>query len=205
MDETLSFLDKVDKPFFLHYTPYAVHTPIHKVDSLMNKYTNKPPYKGQKNPNYATMVDNLDRNIGDLIKKLKEKNLFDNSIIILLQTMEVTMVKLQCKNHLELEKEVIMKVELGFLFYSIGKVRLRTGINNTSPISHLDIFPTIMDAIGDHSMDNEFDGNSILNSLINGAEFKERSLFWHFPIYLQGYNIKDNENRDSFLEQDLVQ
>ena len=64
MDETLSFLDKVDKPFFLHYTPYAVHTPIHKVDSLMKKYTNKPPYKGQKNPNYATMIDNLDRNIG---------------------------------------------------------------------------------------------------------------------------------------------
>ena len=51
MDETLAFLDKVDKPFFLHYTPYAVHTPIHKVDSLMNKYVNKPAYKGQKTLN----------------------------------------------------------------------------------------------------------------------------------------------------------
>jgi arylsulfatase A-like enzyme len=28
---------------------------------------------------------------------------------------------------------------------------------------------------------------------------KERSFFWHFPIYLQGYDIKDNENRDSLF------
>ena len=24
-------------------------------------------------------------------------------------------------------------------------------------------------------------------------------MFWHFPIYLQGYNINDNENRDSLF------
>ena len=83
------------------------------------------------------------------------------------------------------------------MFYWEGKIK--RGINDINPISHLDIFPTILDAIGDYSMDNEFDGNSILNSLINETEVKERSLFWHFPIYLQGYNIKDNENRDSLF------
>ena len=199
MDETLSFLDKVDKPFFLHYTPYAVHTPIHKVDSLMNKYINKPPYKGQKNPNYATMIDNLDRNIGDLIKKLKEKNLFDNSLIIFTSDNGGYYGKITMQKPLRAGKGSYYEggIRVPFLFYWKGKIK--TGINDTSPISHLDIFPTIMDAIGDHSMDNEFDGNSILNSLINGAEFKERSFFWHFPIYLQGYNIKDNENRDSLF------
>ena len=43
---------------------------------------NKPAYKGQKNPKYATMVDNLDRNIGLLVNKLKERNLFEDSFII---------------------------------------------------------------------------------------------------------------------------
>ncbi|MDA9660436.1 sulfatase [Flavobacteriaceae bacterium] len=199
MEKTLSFLDKVDKPFFLHYTPYAVHTPIHKVDSLMNKYINKPAYKGQKNPNYATMIDNLDRNIGDLIKKLKEKKLFDNSLIIFTSDNGGYYGKITMQKPLRAGKGSYYEggIRVPFLFYWKGKIK--RGINDINPISHLDIFPTILDAIGDHSMDHEFDGNSILNSLINGTKVEERSLFWHFPIYLQGYNIKDNENRDSLF------
>ena len=145
------------------------------------------------------MVDNLDRNIGDLIKKLKEKNLFDNSLIIFTSDNGGYYGKITMQKPLRAGKGSYYEggIRVPFLFHWIGKIK--NGINNTSPISHLDIFPTIMDAIGDHSMDNEFDGNSILNSLINGTEVKERSLFWHFPIYLQGYNIKDNENRDSLF------
>ena len=33
-------------------------------------------------------------------------------------------------------------------------------------------------------------------SLEGKEETLERPLFWHFPIYLQAYNVKDNENRD---------
>ena len=82
MEKTLLFLDDVNGPFFLNYSPYAVHTPIHPVDSLLYKYENKPPYKGQKNPKYATMVDNIDRNIGLMVDKLKKRKLFDNTFII---------------------------------------------------------------------------------------------------------------------------
>lgn len=82
MEKTLLFLDDVNGPFFLNYSPYAVHTPIHPVDSLLYKYENKPPYKGQKNPKYATMVENLDRNIGLLVNKLKARKFFENTFII---------------------------------------------------------------------------------------------------------------------------
>ena len=33
----------------------------------------------------------------------------------------------------------------------------------------------------------------------NGNRIAERPLFWHFPVYLQGYNINSNENRDSLF------
>ena len=33
----------------------------------------------------------------------------------------------------------------------------------------------------------------------NGNEIPERALFSHFPIYLQGYNINNNENRHSLF------
>ena len=199
MEKTLSFLDKVEKPFFLHYTPYAVHTPIQKVDSLMFKYKDKPPFKGQKNPEYATMINNLDRNIGDLVDKLKEKKLFNNSLIIFTSDNGGYYGRITMQKPLRAGKGSYYEggIRVPFFFYWKGKIK--SGINTKTSISHLDIFPTIMDAIGDYSLDDEFDGKSLLQLLKSGIEISERSLFWHFPIYLQGYNINDNENRDSLF------
>jgi arylsulfatase A-like enzyme len=56
-----------------------------------------------------------------------------------------------------------------------------------------------MDLVGDDSMVNELDGHSLLSLTTKKTTLKERSFFWHFPIYLQGYDIKDNENRDSLF------
>jgi hypothetical protein len=43
MDKTLEFLESVnERPFFLSYSPYAVHTPIHPVYELQPKYEAKP-------------------------------------------------------------------------------------------------------------------------------------------------------------------
>lgn len=72
MDKTLEFLQGMkNKPFFLYYSPYAVHTPIHPVKDLLPKYENKPKWNGQNNAEYATMIENLDLQIGRLIAKLK--------------------------------------------------------------------------------------------------------------------------------------
>ena len=50
MDKTLQFLNEVDnQPFFLYYSPYAVHTPIHPVDSLLPHYKVKPAWNEQDN------------------------------------------------------------------------------------------------------------------------------------------------------------
>ncbi|MEM9525597.1 MAG: sulfatase-like hydrolase/transferase, partial [Bacteroidota bacterium] len=82
MEKTLEFIDTVNKPFFLYYAPYAVHVPIHPVDSLLQKYQQKAGWMGQDNPEYATMIENLDRNIGLLVASLNEKGAFDNTLII---------------------------------------------------------------------------------------------------------------------------
>ena len=65
MDKTLDFLaNNQEQPFFLNYSPYAVHTPIQPVADLLEKYLGKSPSNGQSDAKYATMVENLDRNIG---------------------------------------------------------------------------------------------------------------------------------------------
>ena len=48
MDKTLEFLSTIDdKPFFIYYSPYAVHTPIHPVKHLLSKYEDKLEWNGQ--------------------------------------------------------------------------------------------------------------------------------------------------------------
>jgi len=199
MEKTLLFLDEVNGPFFLNYSPYAVHTPIHPVDSLLYKYKNKPPYKGQKNPRYATMIENLDRNIGLLIDKLKAQKLFENTFIIFTSDNGGYYGKITMQKPLRAGKGSYYEGGVRVPFFFMWKNKISPGKNTQTPITHLDIFPTLMNLTGDDSMKNDLDGHSILPLLTQNQVVEERPFFWHFPIYLQGYNIKDNENRDSLF------
>ena len=100
----------------------------------MKKYINKPAYKGQKNPNYATMIDNLDRNIGDLIKKLKEKKLFDNSLIIFTSDNGGYYGKITMQKPLRDGKGRYYEggIRVPLLFY--GKGKIKRGINDINTI-----------------------------------------------------------------------
>ncbi|MFT5127340.1 MAG: arylsulfatase A-like enzyme [Rhodothermales bacterium] len=84
-EDALEFLRTVeDKPFFLYYATWLVHTPIHtRSEALLRKYckkmkvpfpSNPKTWKipGQKNPYYAAMVESLDYYIGQLLSHFKE-------------------------------------------------------------------------------------------------------------------------------------
>lgn len=127
MEKTLLFLDDVNGPFFLNYSPYAVHTPIHPVDSLLYKYENKPPYKGQKNPKYATMVENLDRNIGLLVNKLKARKFFENTFIIFTSDNGVYYGKITMQKPLRAGKGSYYEGGVRVPFFFIWKNKISPG------------------------------------------------------------------------------
>ncbi len=101
--DALDFLEQSkDKPFFLYYATFLVHTPIHsRSEALLRKYCKKMdvPYpkdpngwkvEGQNNPYYAAMVEMFDYYTGQLIDYLKTTDdprwpghkLVENSYII---------------------------------------------------------------------------------------------------------------------------
>jgi arylsulfatase A-like enzyme len=145
------------------------------------------------------MVENLDRNIGLLVDKLKERNLFDNTFIIFTSDNGGYYGKITKQKPLRAGKGSYYEGGIRVPFFFLWKDNISPGKDTQTPISHLDIFPTLMDLVGDHSMEKELDGHSLLPLTIKKTVLKERSFFWHFPIYLQGYDIKDNENRDSLF------
>ncbi|WP_236252942.1 sulfatase [Echinicola sp. 20G] len=195
MEKTLSFIDSVRKPFFLNYSPYAVHVPIMPVNSLLPKYEKKAPWNGQGNPEYASMVDNLDRNIGLLIDKLKEKQIFDNTLIVFTSD-NGGLYGLTKQKPLRAGKGSYYEGGIRGPFFFVFKDKIKANTKSDAPITNLDIFPTVLEYAGINNSNLSLDGDNLSLVLEGKAELLERPLFWHFPIYLEAYNRSDNENRD---------
>lgn len=195
---TIESLNKTDEPFFLNYAPYAVHTPIDPVDSLLSKYTEKTAWKGQNNVKYATMVENLDRNIGLLIAALKSNGQYDNTLIVFTSD-NGGLYGITQQQPLRAGKGSYYEGGIREPFFFVWKDKIKANTRSDAPISHLDLFPSILDATGISYNEKSLDGNSILPILKQESIDLKRPLYWHFPIYLQAYNVNDNENRDSLF------
>lgn len=93
-----------EKPFFMYLAHFAMHAPIKSKDEelahftekanklpaltkeegkVYDEYAHKPYKKRQDEPEYAGELKTLDENVGKLIQSLKEKGLYDNTIIII--------------------------------------------------------------------------------------------------------------------------
>ena len=198
MEKTIQSLDSVSQPFFLNYAPYAVHQPIQPIDSLLPKYKNKPPWNGQDNVEYATMIENLDRNIGLLISALKKRNLFDNTLIIF--TSDNGGLYGITKQHpLRAGKGSYYEGGIREPFFFVWEKRIKPNTSSNIPIINLDIFPTILEYAGINKEQYDVDGVSLRLVLEEKVSQLDRPLFWHFPIYLAVYSVHDNENRDSLF------
>lgn len=195
MRKTVEYVDTIAEPFFINYAPYAVHTPISPVQSLVNKYKIKPSSNGQNNVNYATMVENLDRNIGLLISKLKEKKIFDNTLIIFTSD-NGGLYGITKQSPLRAGKGSYYEGGIREPFFFVYKQKIKGNTLNDIPITNLDIYPTILKYANIENFDKKLDGNN-LSSVLEGKETKlERPLFWHFPVYLEAFMKEKNENRD---------
>ena len=55
-----------------------------------------------------------------------------------------------------------------------------------TPVSGIDIFPTVIEMAGIDKPDNHIlDGESIIPLLLGNNNLKNRAIYWHFPAYLQ--------------------
>ncbi|EPR65490.1 sulfatase [Cyclobacterium qasimii] len=189
MDKTLDFIaNNQRQPFFLNYSPYAVHTPIQPVTSLLDKYLVKSPSNGQSNAKYATMVENLDRNIGRLIDLLHEKDMFGNTFIFFI-TDNGGLYKVTKQRPLRAGKGSYYEGGIRVPAFAVWPGRIRPDQVSEIPITNLDIFPTLLELTGIKQPENKnLDGLSLLPLLTEDKNLPKRPLFWHFPIYLEGGN-----------------
>jgi arylsulfatase A-like enzyme len=141
------------------------------------------------------MVDNLDRNIGLLVDKLKEKGLFEKTLIVFTSD-NGGLYGITKQKPLRAGKGSYYEGGIREPFFFVFNEKIKPKTKSAIPITHLDIFPTILHYAGVASDSLNLDGENLAMVLEEKQETLERPLFWHFPIYLQAYNVNDNENRD---------
>ena len=71
-----------EKPFFLHMSHYAVHSPFQSDPRFAARYAGSPEIPAFKA--YATMIEGMDKSLGDLMDHLEEKGAAENTLIIFL-------------------------------------------------------------------------------------------------------------------------
>lgn len=68
-----------NRPFFMYFAPNAIHTPLQATKA---DYDALPQIKDHRLRVYGAMVRNLDRNVGRLLKALKDEGIDNNTLVI---------------------------------------------------------------------------------------------------------------------------
>ncbi|MDW3647417.1 MAG: sulfatase [Bacteroidia bacterium] len=193
--EAIHFLKShAAEKFFLYLPYFTVHTPLIAKDSLLKKYQNKAGSKGQKNPVYAAMVENMDTQIGRILSTLDQLRLRENTLIIF--TSDNGGIRsISNQDPLRAGKGSYYEggIRVPYIFSWPGKIAKSSKCN--TPIVNLDIFPSLAHILGKEVKDGELDGKNIF-PLLKGKNIPERNFYWHFPIYLQAYRPLDDDGRD---------
>ena len=69
-----------EQPFFLYMSHYAIHTPIMGDDRYLQKYLDKGIDSTEAK--YASMIEGMDKSLGDIMNYLERKKIDDNTIIL---------------------------------------------------------------------------------------------------------------------------
>ena len=191
-DEAISFATKnKDKPFFLYLPFYTVHTPIQPKADKKKKWKAVEKQPGQHSASYAAMVESMDENVGRLMASLDELGIAERTVVIFTSD-NGGVWSLSHQDPLRAGKGSYFEggIRVPLIVRWPGEVD--AGTTNDEPVINVDFMPTIAEiAAVKIPAGKQIDGQSIVG-LLSGAVAKlpERSLFWHFPIYLQASGRK---------------
>jgi len=212
-DEALAFIEEnKDQPFFLYLAHYAVHTPIKAKPEITSYFKEKAkrlglpaisleekptsimyhrvPLVGQRNPEYAAMIKSVDESTGKIRDKLKELKISKNTIIVFFSDNG---------GHIVSTDNGPLKMGKGFPYE--GGIREPLIINWPGittpgsecdiPVSSIDFFPTLSSAANIEIPDTLIiDGKNLKPILEQNGDLETRDLFWHFPHYWWGTEVK---------------
>lgn len=198
-DEAIQFIEKNQQgPFFLYLPYFTIHTPLQGKDSLVVHYQRKGIRAGQgRNPNYGAMVSTMDANVGRILSTLKELKLENTLLVFTSDNGALAYLSSQAPLRAGKGSYYEGGIRVPLLFY--WPARGWSPRTEKTPVTNLDIYPTLIDLIELPKPTQILDGTSLTSLLYSKIKLPKRPLFWHFPIYLQAYRPGQDGSRDNLF------
>ena len=185
-DEAVKFIrESRDKPFFLYFPHYGVHTPLQAKKEMIARYERIPKPRRQGNPVYAAMVESIDQSVGRIVDTLDSLELDQNTVVIFTSD-NGGFYKATSNAPLRANKgayyEGGIRVPLIVKWPGVTK----HGAVVHEPVTSSDLYPTCLAAAGLPPRPNQHrDGLSLLPLFQGKSELGRDAIFWHFPHYNQ--------------------
>jgi uncharacterized sulfatase len=173
-----------DKPFFLYLGHNTIHAPIMGKKKLIEKYKAKGGSDlPENNSVVGAMLEELDNNVGELLKKLNELKIADKTIVIFFSDnggLEATSKQTPLRSGKANLYEGGIRVPLIVRWPGVTK----PGSICSEPVISVDFLPTFADILGlENKMPNSIDGVSLLPLLTQREAFSRQAIYWHYPHY----------------------
>lgn len=185
---------ETDRPFYLYMSHYAVHVPIERDMRYYDKYIAKG--LSAKEAAYASLVEGMDKSLGDIMDWVDRSGEADNTIIIFMSDNGGYATGNYWRDKPLYTQNAPLRCGKGSLYEGgirepmivswPGTTKDNTRCNDYILIE--DFYPTILEMAGirDYSVPQSIDGMSFVPLLKGKKTKKNRFLVWNFP------NIWDN-------------
>ncbi len=191
--EAMKALDKAKKlgqPFYLYMAHYAIHVPVDKDMRFYQKYCDAG--LSEKEAGYASLIEGMDKSLGDLMNWLEKNDLDDNTIVIFMSDNGGLSSEDYWRDTPLHVQNAPLNSGKGSMYEGgtrepmivrwPGTVKPKSKCNDYLIIE--DFFPTILEMaqVKRYETIQSIDGKSFMPMLQGEKGFnKNRSLYWHFP------------------------
>ena len=194
-EEAIRFIESNrKKPWLVYLTHFAVHTPLQAKEKDRKYFASKKPGKLHNHAIMAGMIKSVDDGVGRIIAKLEELKLKDNTVI-LFGSDNGGYGPATSMHPLKGYKGTYFEGGLRVPFFVNWPGVVKPGTRCSTPIAAVDMHPTIRAICGGKLPAAQIQDGVNLLPLFKGESIAERSIYWHFPAYLQSYQ-RNNEQPD---------
>jgi len=183
-DEAVKFIrESRERPFFLYFPHYGVHTPLQAKEEMVARYEKVPEDRRQGEPVYAAMVESIDQSVGRVLVTLRELSLEQNTLVIFTSD-NGGFYKATSNAPLRANKGAYYEggIRVPLIVKWPGVTRPAAVIGE--PVTSTDLYPTCLAAAGQPQRPHQHrDGLNLLPLFRNGGSLERESVFWHFPHY----------------------
>ena len=183
-DHAVRFLEEHgQEPFFLYLPHNSIHEPMMEARRRIARYEGDSKLdKNKIMPTLAAIVERLDDSVGQVLAKVDELGLRENTMVVFYSDNGGAMAY---------ARQDTLRAGKGWLYEGGVRVplivrwpgRVEPGSTTDHLMTTVDFFPTFLELLSDDAAPPDLDGESFLDVLEGAPARTDRSLYWHYPHY----------------------